>query len=242
MCADCWSQVEPWRGAACAGCGLPFPAPEREGSEGLCGLCRRGEYDFDRAGSFGIYEGALRVAILQLKFHGREALGLRLGALLAEVWVSLAEELRNPRSVIVPVPLHRSRQRERGFNQAELLARGFRQALRRGAGGALSLETDCLERSRSTKPQTSLDLETRLANVRGAFKVRQPERVRGRQIVLIDDVMTTGATASACAAVLKRAGARSVLALTVARATPQFPDLAASARTASAGTVDHRDD
>jgi predicted amidophosphoribosyltransferase len=91
------------------------------------------------------------------------------------------------------------------------------------------VETNCLTRIRATVPQTGLSLAERRENVQGAFAVERPERIRGRTVVLIDDVMTTGATLSACAIALKRAGASRVLALTLARAAPQFPDFSDSA-------------
>jgi ComF family protein len=161
----------------------------------------------------------LRGLILQLKFQRRERLAKRLGALLEPIWESL--ELQG--ALLVPVPLHSLRQRERGFNQAELLAQGLVRSLR-PAGRVPGVETRCLWRTRPTPPQTGLSPRARRGNVRGVFAVDRPERVRDRSVVLIDDVMTTGATLAACAAALKQAGARRVLALTLARATPQFPD------------------
>ena len=142
------------------------------------------------------------------------------------------ESLDAKNAVLVPVPLHPSRQRERGFNQAELLARGLAGSLRE-AGKGPRLETRCLRRTRPTPPQTGLSLAARRENVRGVFAVDHPEVVRDLEAVLVDDVMTTGATLSACAAALKRAGATRVWALTLARATPQFPDFDAEAHAVS---------
>ena len=128
--------------------------------------------------------------------------------------------------LIVPVPLHLSRRRERGFNQSELLAAGLVRALGKQRGGAApQVAKACLRRTRATPPQTGLSVASRRENLRGAFEVVKPDAVRGRVIVLVDDVMTTGATLSACARALKRAGAARVMGLTLARATPQFPDL-----------------
>jgi ComF family protein len=129
----------------------------------------------------------------------------------------------------MPVPLHPSRQRERGFNQAELLAAGVANALKKGKRRLeLRVAKDCLRRRRATPPQTGLTLAARRENPRGAFEVSEPERVRERTVVVVDDVMTTGATLSACARALKRAGAARVIGLTLARATPQFPDFASA--------------
>jgi len=182
--------------------------------------------EFDLARSYGLYAGNLRKALLHLKFHGREYLGHRLGALLVRVWEALPE----PDSALVaPVPLHPSRRRERGFNQAELLARGLVRGLRKaGRLHGLRLLAGSLRRIRATVPQVGLSVSARRANVSGVFSVARPEEVRNRTVLLVDDVMTTGATLSACAAALKRAGAARVLALSLARATPQFPDVESS--------------
>lgn len=179
---------------------------------------------FDGARSFGIYSGKLRQVVLRAKFSQDERLGARLGELLALTWVSLPKMCESP--LIVPIPLHRSRRRERGFNQAEQLAFGLVRALRRQQGAPVrQVEKSCLRRKRATPPQTGLSASARRENLRGAFEVIAPSQVQGRSVVLIDDVMTTGATLSECARVLKRAGAAQVLGLTLARATPQFPDL-----------------
>lgn len=165
--------------------------------------------------------------VLRLKFAGDERLGVRLGELLAPTWDALPEATEFDPPLIVPVPLHPSRRRERGFNQSELLAAGLVRALGRRSGGATpKVAKACLRRKRATPPQTGLSVAARRENLRGAFEVVKPDEVRGRGIVLVDDVMTTGATLSACARTLKRAGAARVMGLTLARATPQFPDLA----------------
>ena len=250
VCPDCWESLGPWAGAACSRCGLPIASDQvtqsaseesgAAGSEVLCGQCRTGEYEFDLARSYGVYAGALRAAILQLKFHRRERLGRRLGEALSQAWIVIGNNIE-PRGheppLLVPVPLHPSRERERGFNQAELLAQGLARSLNRGRRGRASgavwerrvrVEASSVLRARPTLPQAGLSLSGRQENVRGVFEVRRPERLRDRVVVLVDDVMTTGWTASACAGALKRAGAQQVVVLTVARATPQFPDAAPS--------------
>ena len=192
--------------------------------EARCGQCRVEEYDFDLARSYGLYAGKLRAAILQLKFRGRERLGRKLGELLVPPWQSVEEFRRAESPLLVPVPLHPSRQRERGFNQAALLTQGLSRRLRRdGAARVPRVDTRCLRRIRATAAQTGLSVQARHENVRGVFAVTSPEQVRDRVVVLVDDVMTTGATLSACARALKAAGPVRVLALTLARATPQFP-------------------
>lgn len=228
ICASCWTRLRPWRGPACDSCGLPFAsARTQDAAAALCTPCRSGEYQFDGARSFGLYVDPLRAVILQLKFQGRERLGKRLGELLAGVWEEIEEDHGVDRAVLVPVPLHVLRQRERGFNQAELLAQGLSDSLGKTHGGpAPQVDARSLRRIRATPPQTGLSVSARHENVRGVFSVVRPERIRDKRIVLVDDVMTTGATLSACAQALKSAGARSVYALTLARATPEFPGTA----------------
>ncbi len=226
VCGPCWEGFEPWQGAACARCGVPFASSAAlDSNSPICAKCRGEEFEFDAARPYGVYSGYLRAAILLTKFQGRERLGLKLGTLLESRWDWVVENSLGELPVLMPIPLHASRQRDRGFNQAELLAAGLRRALEsRGKRPSLRLETRPLRRTRATLPQTGLSLRQRHENVRGVFSVVAPERVNGQVVVLVDDVMTTGATVSACAGALKRAGARKVLALTLARATPQFPD------------------
>jgi len=227
ICRTCWASLEPWSGPLCIRCGLPFVSPRvRDSATPLCGPCRESEPVFDTARSFGLYTGKLRRAILLLKFGRRRRLGKRLGELLADTWNSVKELPALTSPVFVPVPLHVSRRRERGFNQAELLASGLLDALRRGRSKVkVPVVRSSLVRTRATPPQTGLTLAARLENPRGAFDVVEPAQVRERTVVLIDDVMTTGATLSACARALKRAGAAQVIALTLARAAPEFPDI-----------------
>lgn len=226
ICEDCWSAVNPWKGMICACCGIPLVSEALADAADLrCGLCRRNTYDFDLARSYGLYSRPLRDLILQLKFHRRERWGQRLGGLLVSTWRSIAPYLDEDSPLLIPVPLHHSREGERGFNQAETLARGLRRQLKNaGASNYPRLETRCFKRARATPSQSGLRHQARMENVRGAFAVSDPRRVRGRCVILIDDVMTTGATVSACARALKRAGARKVIVLTLARVTPQFPE------------------
>lgn len=225
ICPACWDHIEPWAGSICTRCGLPFPSERAADSvDVLCPQCREGEFEFDAARSYGLYSGSLRAVILQLKFRQRERLGNRLGGFLLSPWNSLVSG-PDDLPMLIPVPLHTSRKRERGFNQAELLALGLsRKVAKNGAAGGPRVETHCLRRTRPTPPQTGLSLQARKENVRNVFAVDKPERIRGRVAVLVDDVMTTGATLSACAGALKKAGALRVLGLTLARATPHFPD------------------
>ena len=176
----------------------------------LCSSCRRNAPGFDYARSAARYEDVMREALHALKFRGRRGLSAPLGALLVEAM----EEGRLPAGVpalLVPVPLHPRRERERGFNQASLLAR------RVGLAWGVPVGGDVLVRVVATPSQTELDAPARRANVRAAFRLRRPELIGGRHVLLVDDILTTGATLSECARCLREGGAATVGALTVAR-------------------------
>jgi ComF family protein len=203
LCGRCWETLPRHRTAVCR-CGFPLP-------EGLlaCGRCRRGLQAFTSGCSLGPYEGSLRTLVHELKYRGRRRVAERLAEeLLAAPGVLdvLAGDV-----VLVPVPLHPQRRRERGFNQSELIAR----ALEARTGRALC--PGALVRRKDTAPQAELSAAARRRNVAGAFAVRQRAQVAGRVVVLVDDVWTTGATALACARILREAGVVEVRLLSVAR-------------------------
>jgi ComF family protein len=170
-----------------------------------CGACVAAPPAFDWARAAGVYAGPLRDAVQRFKFGRRPALARPLAALVLEQCAAAVPD----GAVLVPVPLARERERERGFNQAALLAE------RLAAGLRAPLRTRWLARTRATPPQTALNATERRVNVRGAFVASTS--AAGIDIVLIDDVLTTGATAAECARALRAAGARSVGVLIVAR-------------------------
>ena len=176
-----------------------------------CRGCREFEPDFDRAVSFGEYAGALRGLIHLLKYDNVLPAAPVLGAKLAEAITQLRPFGAEP-PLLVPVPLHKSKRSERGFNQAELIVRAAAKRLPQPLEVAA-----VLKRQRPTHSQVGLTREERIANLRDAFRVIAPERVKGRTVIVVDDVMTTGTTVSECARVLKKAGAERVWATTVAR-------------------------
>jgi ComF family protein len=155
------------------------------------------------------YGPVAREALHAFKFGGRRALAAPLAALLAELGLG-ALPGATP-DLLVPVPLHARRERQRGYNQSALLA------TRLGQVWGVPVALDALGRATATVPQTDLDAAARRKNVRGAFIVRRPELVAGRHVLLVDDILTTGATVGECARCLTRAGAAAVGVLTVAR-------------------------
>jgi len=176
----------------------------------VCRLCAENTYAFDRARSYGVYDGALVRAILLLKFEEMEPLGAWFAERLAEVVRREPEALAA--DVVVPVPLHRDRERERGYNQADLIAKPLAKRLK------LPHKAILLMRTRPRPDKQVLSLEERWESVRGAFATRPGSQVDKRRVLLVDDVVTTGATLDACARALREAGAKSVTGLTVARA------------------------
>ncbi len=189
----------------CVSCRTPFQNRFPLDEQGRCRLCCAGARGFDAAYCFGAYEGALRELIHLFKYGRMKPLARTLAAHLAS-----ALPRDHAFDLVVPMPLHWRRQWQRGFNQSELLAR--RTARRRGIP-----MVNAVRRTRATAAQAGLSNARRRENVAGAFRVKKPRAVDGRRVLLIDDVMTTGATAAACSLALKRAGAKSVVLLALAR-------------------------
>jgi ComF family protein len=209
FCAPCWAALPIGLGPGCAVCGEPFP-----GLDGTlpCAACRRAPPPYAFARAVAAYQDGMREAIHALKYGGRTAVGTPLGRLLADTGPGvLPVPLGQWADGLVPVPLHRARLAERGFNQAELLAGPC------GSAWRLPVLGRALARTRATRPQTDLDADARRANVRDAFRVSRPAEVAGRRLLLVDDVLTTGATVGAAARALRAAGAAAVGVLTLAR-------------------------
>ncbi|MBC7358008.1 MAG: ComF family protein [Desulfacinum sp.] len=209
-CRPCLDRISLVASPLCPGCGRPFPATEAM-PDHLCGECLQGHFHFDRARSAALYEDPVRKGVLELKFHGSLPWAEALAGLI--LFNPETREILLEADLLVPVPLHTHRLRQRGFNQSSVLA----GRLARKTGRKVER---VLIRHRKTRPQTRLSREERLENVRGAFQAAAPHMVDGKKVVLIDDVFTTGTTLSECARVLKRAGAASIAAVTAARAAP----------------------
>jgi ComF family protein len=206
LCGECVSAVERIPPPVCATCGWPRPsfgpgpAPER------CYACLTVPPAYDYARMAGAYAGVLRDALHALKFRGTRALARPLAALLLEPHGAL---LGPHVDALVPVPLAAERERARGFNQSALLASHL------AAASGLPTRPRWLSRRRATRPQTELTAAERARNVAGAFAASP--RVAGAHVVLVDDIVTTGATVAECARALRAAGARTVGVLAVAR-------------------------
>lgn len=203
VCAECWQAVTLISPPVCDSCGDPLASWRTISVEsGQCARCRRGGGHVVRGRAIGAYEGSLRSIVHALKYDGRRSLAPRLALLLERCGADVIEGAH----VVVPVPLHRSRQQARGFNQAEEIARRLPLPMVRA-----------LKRVRRTPSQTDLPEAQRHANVRGAFALARGAGLGGAVVIVVDDVSTTGATLEACARVLLEGGAREVRALTVAR-------------------------
>jgi len=215
ICQECLGSFAAVGGAVCERCGQPLAAwslgvaREEQAPESLaCPECQNREYRFDRARSYGLYKAGLVRAIVLLKFERIEPLGRWFAGRLAEV----ARREGLAVDVVVPVPLHRQRERERGYNQADLIARPLARKL------GLPYRAVLLMRTKPRPDKHILSVEERWDSVRGAFATRPGTQVDNLRVLLVDDVMTTGATLDACAMALRGAGAKSVIGLTVARA------------------------
>jgi ComF family protein len=207
VCPACIAAIRPISGDTCEVCG------ERLESAGLTRCCACLEHlpPFARAVAFGAYDGELRELIHLLKYDQVLPAAVTLGAMLARAIEKLP--LTGP-VVVVPVPLHSSKRRQRGFNQSELIARSALKLLK---NKGMKLEARLLSRTRPTASQIGLTRPQRAENIRGAFQVVHLNKVSERSILLVDDVLTTGTTAAECARVLRKAGAASVWVATVAR-------------------------
>jgi ComF family protein len=210
VCRACLSAPEPLAAEYfCVSCRTPFQNPFPLNADGRCALCRAGLRNFDQAYCYGAYEGTLRELIHLFKYSRMKPLAGPLGKMLV---LALPRDQRF--DAVVAVPLHWRRKWDRGFNQSDLLAR----SVARSWGIPL---VHPVRRRKATRVQAGLSNTRRRENVSGAFVAKRAS-VRGLRLLLVDDVMTTGATASACAGVLKRAGAASVTLLTLARVDRRF--------------------
>jgi len=207
VCLDCWMKIKPNLPPFCASCGRHLD--KKSAFKNICGACAKNRFHFDRAFSPCLYEGVLKELIHKFKYKQKDYLGNVLGLLMAE----FVKEYNLPvcyADLIIPIPLHKTRLREREFNQAGILAN-----LLSAEFGRITL-SGCLVREKFFKSQTELSVPERRNNIKGAFAVKDRAAITGKNILLVDDVLTTGATLSEAAKTLKESGANIVFAITLA--------------------------
>ncbi|MFH1191127.1 MAG: ComF family protein [Candidatus Omnitrophota bacterium] len=207
ICAGCWDKIEKNLPPFCAGCGRHLGPQAIE--KNACPSCAEFIFYFDRAFSPCTYTKAVKKLIHEFKYSGKDYLGKDLGKLMH----AFIRDYQLPieyLDFIIPIPLHKSRQREREFNQAEILSQEV------GREFDKKVLTNVLIRVKPTQTQTELTFRQRCKNVEKSFAVTRPELIKGTNLMLIDDVLTTGATSNEAARCLKEAGAKKVLLLTLA--------------------------
>ena len=208
FCHRCWKMLKPISGPVCPRCGRSFSSPValQHSPTHQCGACRKRPLALTQVWSLFPYQPPLKEAITLFKYRGKMSLANPLARALIKALPVLPAL-----DGIIPVPLHPDRLREREYNQSLLLAD------RLGRQMGIPLFLTCLLRIRPTTPQTVLSKKERLTNLRGAFSVTRPARIKGKRILLVDDVFTTGTTLHECAKTLRRAGSGPVYGLTLAR-------------------------
>ena len=208
FCAVCWAAILPLPQSRCTRCDRPFASPVATAysPDHVCQACMEHPPSYTRAWTLFPYLPPLQEAICLFKYRGKVALASALAHLMIDRLPPL-----DPVDLIMPVPLHAQRLREREFNQSLLLADRIARHL------TLPISFSNLIRVAPTQAQTTLSRKGRLKNLRRAFSLRHPESIAGRRILLIDDVFTTGTTVNECAKALRKAGASDVFALTLAR-------------------------
>ncbi len=208
FCPDCFEGIKFNRSPLCSRCGIPFDEAGKE--DHICGECLSSAPAFSVARAVGRYETVLMDVIHKFKYGGKTSVGQKLGKLMAE-FVYPAFNIMDY-SLIIPVPLHPRRLRQRGFNQAVILAGEISRHF------SMSLDFLSLKRVVFTESQASLGKEKRASNVKAAFAVADAGKVMGQKIILVDDVITTGSTVNECARALLKNKAEEVAVLTLARA------------------------
>lgn len=207
VCRQCWSKIERNLPPICAICGRQIR--NKQITKRVCLNCQRRIFHFDRALAPYIYEGVLKELIHKFKYEGKDYLGKTLSSL----WKDFIRQYQQTLcffDLIIPIPLHKTKLREREFNQAEFFGKQISAQL------GLNLSLGNFIRIRQTQTQTKLPENQRWDNVRGCFELRQPSEICGKNIILVDDVLTTGATCSEAASVLKSAGAGCIFVITLA--------------------------
>ncbi len=211
VCLDCWSKIKWLKAPYCSKCSRPFPSAFKSIPTFLCQECRRRNVYFERTFIPTLYEGVMKKVIHLLKYNKKTGIMRSLGKIIRSYFNCLDSSF--PRlDLLVPIPLHRKKLRERGFNQAELIAKVVAKHLQ------VRLTKGNLKRTKATITQTSLDRKERRRNLRGAFTVKNRGEFQGKDVLLVDDVYTTGITIKEAAKALKEAGVKRVYVFALARA------------------------
>ncbi len=207
ICRVCWGNIKRNTPPFCHSCGRHLEKGNL--TKNICPRCIKQRLHFDRAFCPCIYTGVIKELIHEFKYKNKDYLGFSLSKLMIE-FIREYNVAVDCLDFIVPVPLHKTRLREREFNQAEILSKYIAEEFKK------TLLPDALLRHRHTKTQTDLELNQRLLNVKDSFSVNKLKDIKGKNLLVVDDVLTTGATASCAALTLKRAGANIVFVLTLA--------------------------
>lgn len=215
LCPPCRAGFQPIRPPMCPVCGVMFPSTA--GESHICGNCIKTQRHYRKARAAGIYNGTLKTVVHRLKYAGKVQLARPIGRILLMTFIRFWE--KGSIDLVVPVPLHVKRLRERGFNQAIVALKEWSQLSKKGLAAlhGVDIALNLLVKSRPTLPQTGLSKQERLRNIKNAFHWKGKHGLDGLRVLLVDDVFTTGATVNECGRVLTRAGAKSVDVLTLAK-------------------------
>ncbi|MCP4350788.1 MAG: ComF family protein [Desulfobacterales bacterium] len=215
LCPGCSGSFQPVKSPKCSKCGVMFKS--RQGDDHVCGMCITDPGMFRIARASGIYDEEFKTAIHRYKYNGKIQLRKSFGILLFSTFIQHWDT--RDIDIVAPVPLHIKRLRKRGFNQAYLIIRDWKRIAE-----ALNIDLSCLQaewevivRNRWTDPQVGLKRKERIENIKGAFSVPDFSKIKGKRILIVDDVYTTGATANECSKILLAGGAEYVDVLTLAR-------------------------
>jgi ComF family protein len=212
ICEDCFKTIELIERPYCAKCGKPLIPTDffKQNREILCLDCKRKKYSFEFSRSTGIYDKVLKKCIHLFKYYGEKKLAKPLGKLMVDSLVK-NDEFKRKIDLIIPVPLHRNDLKKRGFNQSVLLGKVTGDYL------SIPVRENVLVKKKLTPFQVNLSKKERKINILGAFSVEKPEEIEGKNILILDDVFTTGATVEECTKELMKARAKNIFVLTLAR-------------------------
>ncbi len=220
LCSQCQSGFYAVESPLCPRCGIMFKS--REGSDHLCGKCLKSARHFRKARAFAVYNEMFKDLIYCYKYRNKIQLEKPFSFILFSIFIRYwdARDI----DIIAPVPLHWRRMYQRGFNQAFLMVRKWRTVAKTFQIDLTSvlIEREIIVRTQQTASQVGMSVKDRQANIKNAFAVKTPEKIKGKRILLIDDVLTTGSTVNECARILMNNGARYVDVLTLAQAIKSF--------------------